>query len=216
MAFPCASLRESVPIPPPRPCPSPGCRAIARGNSIASMAPGPEIRMHHCLIIALARLTTRNLRPGSPFPLARGFVPRRRWLSIGEFDPEDTSSSGFARNDRSFGVSHLHTGRNRNALGARCSPAHPPSSELLRDGHDCSSGNSPTSARRTAPRIRAAVAGKPNDLRRNGKRLAAHCLFVSRDAAIPREFRRHKERPETLTTGQCLPQVISIQGCNSH
>jgi len=121
VAFPCASLREFVPIPPPRQCPSPGCRAIARGNSIASMAPGPEIRMHHCLIIALARLTTRNLRPGSPFPLARGFVPRRRWLSIGKFDPEDTSSSGFARNDRSFGVSHCIPGviGMRSAQGVR-------------------------------------------------------------------------------------------------
>ena len=47
-AFPCASLRGSVPVPPPLRYPSPGCYVIARANSIAAIAPSPEIRMHHC------------------------------------------------------------------------------------------------------------------------------------------------------------------------
>ena len=82
-AFPCASHRGSVPVPPPLRYPSPECYAIARVNSIAAIAPSPEIRMHHCPTSAFGRLTTHNPPLNSPFPLGRDFVPRRRAPSIG-------------------------------------------------------------------------------------------------------------------------------------
>src|SRR6478672_7036583 len=132
----------------------------------------------------LGRLTTRNPPFGSPFPLALDFVPHRRAPSTGECGPADTSNSGFARSDHSFGASRSRSGRNRNAPGAAHLPAHSPSSERPLDEHDCSLDNSPTSARRSVRRTHAVVAGRPYGLALHGKRLVARCLFVSRDAAI--------------------------------